>query len=176
LIATATRSPSKLTAKGEFPRELACALGTIEIELPPLTERLEDLPSLAQLLVEEANSIGDKQISSITSEALDLLAAHTWPGNLDELAAVVTEAHARATGTQITLRDLPQRIHWTQEATRGKHVEDAIHLEEFLARAERELIERALARAKGNKTRAAKLLGMTRPRFYRRLVQLKLIE
>ena len=175
-IATASGSLQPLVAKAEFREDLACTLAEVEIHLPPLADRLDDLPLLAQLFLEEINATGGKQLSSLTTATLDLLAAHTWPGNLDELASVVAEAHGRATGPQIMPRDLPQRIQYWQEATRGRRADEAIDLEDFLGRVETELIARALARARGNKTRAAKLLGMTRPRFYRRLVQLKLLE
>jgi transcriptional regulator with PAS, ATPase and Fis domain len=135
------------------------------------------LPVLAQLFLEDVNAQVEKQVHSLAPESLDMLSAYAWPGNLDELHAVIAEAHSRSTGIQITPRDLPETIRRSQEAAaRVRRAEDSIDLEEFLVRVERELIERALSRAKGNKARAAKLLGMTRPKLYRRLVQLKLIE
>jgi DNA-binding NtrC family response regulator len=177
LLATSARRLDALAAKGEFRADLACVLATLEIELPTLAERLEDLPMLVQLFLEEQNARGGKQIGSVTPEALDRLLTCAWPGNLDELAAVVAETHENAMGPTITPRDLPKRIGLALEAApRSKQPDKAVDLEEFLARVERELIERALSRAKGNKTRAAKLLGMTRPKLYRRLVQLGLAE
>jgi DNA-binding NtrC family response regulator len=155
---------------------LAYALSTITIHLPTLRDRLEDLPLLAQVFLEDLNAAGGKQVGTFASETLDLLAAYRWPGNLDELAAVVAEAHEQATGPLVMPADLPKRIGLaTETLPRSKRTDESIVLEDFLARVERELIERALARAKGNKTRAAKLLGMTRPKLYRRLVQLKLV-
>lgn len=175
LIATSTKSLSNLTAEG-LRRDLACGLSSLVIELPPLRERLEDLPALAQLFLEEQNVTGGKQVGSLAEESLNLLASYSWPGNLDELEAIIAEAHAAAQGPTIRPADLPKRIRFAAEATpRSRKPEDPIVLEEFLARVEKELIERAMARAKGNKSRAAKLLGMTRPRLYRRLVQLKLV-
>jgi DNA-binding NtrC family response regulator len=142
-----------------------------------LAERREDLPLVAQLFLEEVNSQGGKQLAGFTPEALDAMHAYPWPGNLDELAATVAVAHQRAGGPQITLADLPDEIHLAAAAAaRPRKPEETIVLDEFLARVERELIQRALRRAKGNKTRAARLLGMTRPRLYRRMVQLGLEE
>lgn len=176
VVSTSSSSLDALVERREFPRELACALSTITIQLPPLTDRLDDLPLLAQVFLEEMNSGGGRQVSTFSAEALDLLAAHNWSVNLDELESVVASAHTNASGAVISPRDLPQHIHLAQEATaRAKRTAKPIDLEAFLERVERELIERALARAKGNKSHAAKLLGMTRPRFYRRLLQLKLI-
>jgi transcriptional regulator with PAS, ATPase and Fis domain len=176
IIARSNHPLEDLLAAGSFRSDLAYALSTITIHLPALRERQEDLPLLAQIFLEDLNAAGGKQVGSFASETLDLLAAYRWPGNLDELAAVIAEAHKQATGPVVMPADLPKRIGLaTETLPRSKRTDEAIVLEDFLARVERELIERALARAKGNKTRAAKLLGMTRPKLYRRLVQLKLV-
>jgi transcriptional regulator of acetoin/glycerol metabolism len=177
LIATARQPPEELFGPGKFRQDLGLVLSTISIGLPSLAERREDLPLVAQLFLEEVNSRGGKQLAGFTPEALDALHAYPWPGNLDELAAMVAVAHQRAEGPQIALADLPEEIHLAAAAAaRPRKPEETIVLDEFLARVQRELIERALRRAKGNKTRAARLLGMTRPRLYRRMVQLGLEE
>ena len=158
-----------------FRGDLAAALSTIVIELPPLAGRREDLPLLAQLFLEELNAATRRQIGGFTPAALDLLDAHAWPGNLDELAQAVAEAHRRATGREIDVADLPERLRLVGQAVaQARRPEETIVLDEYLGRVERELIRRALARAKGNKARAARLLGLTRPRLYRRMVQLGL--
>lgn len=174
-IGTSALSSEAAVAAGAVRPDLAALLGTVEIRLPALAERLDDLPLLAQALLEEANARGGKQVAGFTPEALDLLAGYPWPGNCDELAAMIAEAHAAAGGPEIGPRDLPKRIHLAADAAQAApRAIEAIQLEEFLARVERELIERALKRAKGNKSRAAKLLGLTRPRLYRRMVVLGL--
>jgi DNA-binding NtrC family response regulator len=145
------------------------------VELPPLARRLDDLPSLAQAFLEQSNRSGLKQVGGFSDEALDRLQLYPWPGNLEELSTVVFAAHEAAGGAEITARELPKEIHWAVEAiAHPPRGEEAIVLEEFLARVELELITRALRRAKGNKSKAAKLLGLTRPRLYRRLLQLGL--
>jgi len=176
-IATSGQSLGDLARRGQYREDLASVLSTIVIELPPLAERRRDLPMLAQLFLEDANSRGTKQVAGFSSEALDRLDGYPWPGNVDELAHMVAEAHQRAEGVQIRVGDLPERIRLAADAAaHPPRQEERIVLDEFLGRIERELIRRALARAKGNKTKAAKLLGMTRPRLYRRLVQLGLEE
>ena len=175
LMATAAEPLLDLARRGAFHAGLAALLSTITIELPPLARRRDDLPLLAQLFLEERNAAGSRQIGGFSQAALDRLDAYGWPGNLDELSEVVAEAHQRATGLQIDVRDLPERLHLAaQAAAQPRRTEENIVLDEYLGRVERELIRRALARAKGNKAKAARLLGVTRPRLYRRMVQLGL--
>ena len=177
LIATARRGLEELAGEGAYRADLAALLSTIVIELPPLAQRRADLPLLAQRFLEDINARGAKQLAGFTSEAMDLLAAYGWPGNADELAMAVAEAHRRAEGPYVGPNDLPERIHWAADAAaHPRRVETTIVLDEFLRRVERELLCRALGRARGNKSKAAKLLGMTRPRLYRRMVQLGLVE
>src|SRR5690606_34972716 len=134
-----------------------------------------DLPLLAQAMVEEFNAAGRKQLSGIRSEALERLAQYPWPGDLEQLHSVVHEACAAAVGPQVTLADLPRWM-WAVEgaALRPRRVDESIELDTFLAEIERELLQRALARSRGNKSKAAKLLGISRPRLLRRMEQLGL--
>lgn len=175
VISTSSAPLMDLAGGGAMREDLAALLSTLVIALPPLAQRREDLPLLAQAFVEEINARGGKQLRGFSSEALDRLDAYPWPGNLDELAQVAAEAHQRAEGPEIAAADLPKRIRLAAEAeARPRRVEETIVLDEFLARVERELVRRALAHSKGNKAKAARLLGVTRPRLYRRMVQLGL--
>jgi DNA-binding NtrC family response regulator len=175
LMATARAPLADLVRHGEFRADLACLLSTVVIELPPLVERRDDIPLLAQAFLEELNARGGKQVSGFTPETLDRLDAHPWHGNLDELARVVAEAHGRCETPQITPADLPQRLHLAADATaHPRRKEEPIALGQLLAEIESEVILRALKRSKGNKAKAARLLGMTRPRLYRRIIQLGL--
>jgi DNA-binding NtrC family response regulator len=175
LIATAGQSLVDLARRGKHGHDLAAVLSTIVIELPPLVERREDIPLLAQLFLEEVNSRSTKQLAGFSPDALDRLDAYPWPGNVDELAQMVAEAHAQAERVQIQAIDLPERIHLAASAAaHPRRPEQTIVLDDFLAGIERELIVRALRQAKGNKAKAARLLGITRPRLYRRVVQLGL--
>lgn len=177
VIATSAIPLVEAARRGEFRDDLAAALSTLTVELPPLTERLVDLPLLAQRFLEMHNAAGAKQLRGWSPEALDRLALHAWPGNVAELVEVARQAHAAAEGVEIISADLPPRLHRAADAAAlPRRAAEPIHLEDFLAGVEKELIQRALAQSRGNKTRAARLLGMTRPRFYRRLVQLGLEE
>ncbi|MEI8372140.1 MAG: helix-turn-helix domain-containing protein [Planctomycetota bacterium] len=177
LISTATTPLVDLPPRGLFREDLAAMLSTITIELPSLAKRRDDLPLLAQALLEEQNARGSRQLGGFTPDALDRLCAYSWPGNVAELAQVVAESHARASGTLVTRDELPERLRLAAEAAaRPRRKEEPIQLDEFIAHIERELIRRALVRSKGNKTKAAKLLGLNRPRLYRKMVQLGLEE
>lgn len=178
ILGTSTAPLEPLSARGEFRPDIAAALSTLAIEVPALVERWADLPLLAQALVEQANADGDKQLAGVAPEVLDRLALYAWPGNVGQLAEVLIEAHRTAQGPLVQVRDLPR---WFRLATESQpatppRAEPPIVLDDFLRRVERELIERALRQAKGNKSRAAKLLGTTRPRLYRRMLQVGLVS
>lgn len=174
-LATALEPLETLVEGGGFSADLAHALSTLVIELPSLAARRDDIPLLAQMLLEDFNAQGGKQLRGFTPEALDRLAAYDWPGQMDELAAAVREACAAAEGFEINDSDLPKRLHLAAEAARVPRKQpEVISLENFLAGVETELIQRALREAKGNKSKAARLLGLTRPKLYRRMVQLGL--
>ncbi len=173
IVATSIAPLDELAARKQFRADFGLRLSTVVIHLPPLSQRREDIPLLAQAFLEEQNARGAKQLRGFSPEALDQLAAYPWPGNIDELAATVHEAHSTAEGHQVAPADLPQRIFLAAAARRMPRREpQPIDLETFLAQIERELIERALRLANGNKTKAARLLNLTRPRLYRRMVQL----
>jgi DNA-binding NtrC family response regulator len=155
---------------------LADAISTITVRIPPLVERLEDLPVLTQYFLESCNRGSDQQIGSVRREALDLLALYRWPGELGELRTVISAAHRACRSHEIGPSDLPTIIHHAAHAAaRSPRRTERIVLDELLVAIEKEAIVRALSQAGGNKTEAAELLGMTRPRLYRRLVQLGLV-
>jgi DNA-binding NtrC family response regulator len=175
-LATTGGSLSRLVRTGKFNSDLACALSTLVITLPPLAKRSADVPLLAQFFLEEANADGGKQLSGFSTEALDRLCAYAWPRNVTELAEVVRQAHAAAAGPRVQLADLPPVVHHAAVAqARPRRAAAPIRLDEFLERIEKELLERALVQARGNKTKAAQLLGIHRTRLIRRLVQLGLV-
>jgi DNA-binding NtrC family response regulator len=171
-IATAEAPLLRLAAEGKFHGDLAHLLSTLVIELPPLAERAEDVPLLAQQLLEQTNAKGGRQLAGFTPEALDLLAAYHWPGDVDELAEVVRAARENSAAGLIGVAELPQRLHLAAQAAAYPQKEaETIVLDTLLAEIETELIRRALEQAKGNKSRAAELLGVTRARLHRRLAQ-----
>ncbi len=177
-ISTATRSLHRLAARGRFRQDLAFALSTFTLTVPPLSKRLEDVPLLAQYFLEQHNGRGGVlQHSGFAQDALELLLLYPWPGNVDELSETVKQACTAAKGTVIGADDLPERLHHGREALLHQSpAEPSIKLGEFLAEVEKELLQRALRKSGGNKSKAAELLGLNRARLIRRLVQLGLMQ
>ncbi len=146
-------------------------LSTLVIELPTLADRAEDIPYLVQAILEQGNAANDAQFSGFDSTALEFLQQYAWPGQLDELIDVTDAARLQATPPEIGGDDLPAhiRIAVRAQSDEANHRSPSIDLDHFLAEIESELIERALVEADGNKSRAARLLGISRARLLRRL-------
>jgi transcriptional regulator with PAS, ATPase and Fis domain len=169
-VATARRSLIDLAAEDRFRQDLAFSLSTLEIDLPPLSQRRDDIRLLAQYFLERCNAGGGKQLSGFATDAVECLLAYAWPGNLQELADCVSGACHRAGGSRVTAEDLPERLAFAaQAAARPAKGPVSIQLDQFLEEVEQELLRRAMQRAKGNKAKVARLLGITRSRVIRRL-------
>jgi DNA-binding NtrC family response regulator len=149
-------------AEGRFREDLLYRLNTVEIHLPPLRERREDVPLLAQHFLTRIAARYDKRLSGFDREALQALHAYAWPGNVRELEHVVERGVLMAAGATIRSEDLGLR----------PRAHDDARLDELtLDEAERHLIQQALARHQGNVSRAAEALGLSRSALYRRLQQ-----
>lgn len=171
ILSTSEESLLTLARRGQFREDLAFRLSTLEIALPPLCDRPEDIPYLAQAVLEELNVTSDRQLQSISSDAIDRLQQHEWPGNIDELHEMLTAAHEVATGFTLNLTDFPMAVsHAPRKVTEAKEP-DSIDLDTALETYERQIIERTLKAAKGNKTQAANMLSISRARLHRRIEQ-----
>ena len=169
-IATSQQCLLTMAEEGTFNKRLALALSTLVIDLPPLSDRGEDIGLLAQAILEDFNAEGNHQLGGFSQQAMDLLLAHTWNEQVDELVEVVRSGCQHADSHMVRETDLPDYLHQTILAeSRQPKVSQEINLDEFLANVESELIGRALVESRGNKTRAAQLLGITRARLHRRL-------
>ena len=144
-------------------------LTALQITLPPLAERTDDLRPLAQHFAEGENRGRASQISGLSEEVLQVFVEYRWPGNVDELRAVVIAAAAECDDTMIRLNHLPFRFRTGLDAQQLGPPPESEPLDAMLARIEREHLETALRQAGNNKTQAARLLGLTRASFYRRL-------
>ena len=149
-------------AQGKFRQDLLFRLNTVEVRLPPLRDRLEDIPVLAEHFLKVHRERYRRPILGFTSEALDALRHHLWPGNVRELDHVIERAVLMSSGNMVTAFDLA--LEATPDARMSARLEE-MSLED----AERLLIKKALARFEGNANRAAEALGLSRSALYRRL-------
>ncbi|HET7025377.1 MAG TPA: sigma-54 dependent transcriptional regulator [Gemmatimonadales bacterium] len=147
-------------AAGRFREDLLFRVDTIEIHLPPLRERREDIPTLAAWFLREHAARYGKTVTGFQADAMRALLEYTWPGNVRELSHAVERAVLLAEGGTVRTTDLNLRA----PGDGGTRMED-LSLEEV----ERLLIQKALARFDGNVTAAARALGLSRSALYRRL-------
>jgi len=147
-------------AAGRFRQDLLFRLNTVEISLPPLRERREDVAPLAAHFLRQHAQRYRKSVNGLEPSALQILEEHGWPGNIRELDHAIERAVLMAQGQQVKAADL---------GLRGGG-ENAPRLEEMsLEEVERHLIKKTLARCDGNAMKAADALGLSRSAFYRRL-------
>jgi DNA-binding NtrC family response regulator len=148
---------------GRFRMDLYYRLHVVRLEIPPLRERIEDVPLLVQhFLDKHARSV------VIAEDALERLMCHDWPGNVRELENVIESALALARGSRLRASDLPIGRSRGAAPTRGGEPAPAgipLSLDAY----ERSALERALREAGGNATDAARRLGIGRSTFYRKL-------
>jgi DNA-binding NtrC family response regulator len=162
---------------GRMLEELACALGALVIEVPPLRERLADLPLLVGRLLPRACAGRETPITSLSADAWALLRSYSWPGNLRELYNVLRIACAHARGEQLRASDFPTELRRAvYREPPPPPVDKSLPLEHLLEEAERRLIQLALQRVGGRKARAARLLGIPRPRLWRRMNKLGIAD
>jgi len=148
-------------AAGNFREDLLFRLNTVEIHIPPLRERLEDIPALASHFLSKYATRYNKKIDGFSPEALEKLTGYSWPGNVRELE------HTIERGVIMCREDLIQAQHLglqTSNRTLGPDISE-MSLEEV----ESLLVGKALARCSGNVSQAAEVLGLSRGTFYRRM-------
>jgi DNA-binding NtrC family response regulator len=160
IISATNANLTEEVAAGRFRQDLLFRLNTIEISLPPLRDRREDIMALATNFLRGHGQRYRKEIVGFDETARDRLLLHSYPGNVRELDHVVERAVLMSQGRQIKSTDLG--------LTSGR--DDSTRLEDMsLEEVEAFLIKKALARADGNARRAAEALGLSRSAFYRRL-------
>lgn len=172
LIAATNRDLLSLVREGKFREDLYYRLNVVQIRVPSLRERKEDIPLLANAFLKEVSERDGKAFRPLSPEAMECLLAYDWPGNVRELKGAVDSGVTLSTGSQITVRDLPLTVcRRTESLTlRAPIAEDQMNLHNN----ERRLIMRAVEECGGNRTEAAKKLGISRRTLHRRLKELHL--
>ncbi|MDA0322708.1 MAG: sigma-54 dependent transcriptional regulator [Verrucomicrobia bacterium] len=173
LIAATNAELWERVESGSFREDLYFRLNVVDISLPPLREREGDVPLLCKLFLQEFSQANGKDISDISADALQLLSAYAWPGNVRELRNVIEKMVILTRGNRLTVRDVPAAVRdgIARGATRrpGRTATRAAVSAARLDDAEREMIEEALEENKGNKTKAAQQLGISRRTLHRKL-------
>jgi transcriptional regulator with PAS, ATPase and Fis domain len=171
-VIAATNQPlEKLVEEKRFREDLFYRLQVIPIHSPPLRERREDIPLLAEHFLRKFNQEMGKSVVKISEEALRLLVAHSWPGNVRELENAIERAVALETTEAVLKERLPETIRGgSRPEGPALELQPGFSLDQHLLEIEREMLRRALSKAGGDRGNAAELLGIT-PRSLRYLIQ-----
>ena len=176
VIAATNRDLHAAMQRGEFREDLYYRLGVFEIELPPLRERAEDVLELADMFLQEIGETVGRPAAGFERDARRDLLAYPWPGNVRELRNAIERAVILADGGLIRSEHLPvnatRKTPSPSEAANTPLPAGGVNLDAL----ERSLVVKALAQARHNKTRAAKLLGLTRAQLYSRIEKYGLSE
>jgi DNA-binding NtrC family response regulator len=172
LIAATNRDLARLVSEKKFREDLYYRLNVVQIRVPPLRERKEDIPLLANAFLKEISQRDNKTFRPLSPEAMDALLRYDWPGNIRELKGAIDSGVTLAIGPQITLQDLPLTI--SEARFSGSTGLDEKAGQMNLHSNEMRLILRALEETRGNRTEAAKKLGISRRTLHRRLKELNL--
>ena len=167
LIAATNKTLEELVQAGKFREDLFFRLRVVEIQLPPLRERAGDIPLLAQRFLREFARENGKPVNEFTADALEWLMHYSWPGNVRELRAAIEHAVVLCRGEKISARDLPAPVRAAGSA--GSLGPSPARNDLTVKEAEKQLIIRALKETAGNRTLAAKKIGMSRRTFHRKL-------
>ena len=168
VVAATNKDLEAMVKAGTFREDLYFRLKIVELYLPPLRDRMEDVPLLAKGFLREFAKENAKSVADFTADALEMLLNHRWPGNVRELRSAIESAVVMCRGERIASRDLPRTVRSELAPTTDPG--------RFLAKndltvkeAEKQLIIRALKETNGNRTLAAKKIGMPRRTFHRKL-------
>ncbi|HYL58313.1 MAG TPA: sigma-54 dependent transcriptional regulator [Candidatus Acidoferrales bacterium] len=166
VLAASNRDVDQAVRDGTLRADLYYRLKVFTIELPPLRDRVEDLPALAQMFVQHYAALNHREVAGLDEECLSALKAHPWPGNVRQLRNVIERAVIVAEGRTIRKRDLPEEFRATQS---GDAASISVRLGTSLEEVEKELITRTIEFTGGNKTRAAEILGVSAKTLYNKL-------
>ena len=160
VIGATHRDLAGMVKVGSFREDLFYRLNVIAIRVPPLRERREDIPALAEGFLAYYAERNGRKLGGIAREAMDLLVRHSYPGNVRELENAIERAVVMARGSVLDAADLPEAISGKGEGRKMSSLPSAGSLPDRLETMEREAIQEAMEQAGGVQSRAARLLGM----------------
>jgi DNA-binding NtrC family response regulator len=166
VLAASNRDVEQAVRDGALRADLFYRLNVFTIQLPPLRDRVEDLPALAQMFVQHYAALNHREVAGLDEECLNALKAHPWPGNVRQLRNVIERAVIVSEARTIRKRDLPEEFRATSSSDGGNI---SIRLGSSLEEVEKELISKTIDFTGGNKTRAAEILGVSAKTLYNKL-------
>jgi len=172
LIAATNRDLRAALEEGTFREDLYYRLNVVPIDIAPLRERREDIPDLVNLFVSRFATDSSKPIEGITPEAMQILVNYHWPGNVRELQNIVERACALAKGNRLEAADIHLDTRPSKGGNGGGFLPEGMTLEQW----EDEMVQEALRRANGNKSQAARLLGLSRNALRYRLSKIGIAD
>ena len=172
LIAATNRDLREALEQGTFREDLYYRLNVVPIDIAPLRQRKEDIPDLVNLFISRFAGDSGKQVKSISPEAMQILVNYHWPGNVRELQNIIERACALANGTVIKPEDIHLDVRPAKAANTSGFLPEGMTLEHW----EDEMIREALRRANGNKSQAARLLGLSRNALRYRLSKIGIAD
>jgi DNA-binding NtrC family response regulator len=191
VIAATNKSLARLVEDGKFREDLYFRLNVVNIHLPSLRERPDDIPLLARAFLKDLAKENKKEVREISQDAMDLLTAYSWPGNVRELRTAIEHGVVMSSGSKLTLRHLPaslrsaplvlpgSRSSHDAPAPAGKKSavsSGALPADLNLQEMENVFVREALRRTGENRSAAAKLLGISRRTLHRKLHELGLVD
>jgi len=165
VLASTNRNLLEMVREGRFREDLYYRLHVIQLTMPPLRERLEDVPLLAQHFLARSTKRNQKDVRSIHREAMDVLMTHDWPGNVRELENTIEHAVVLCRGDAIRVEDLPDLVAAERQEIQYMTIQLGTPLNEI----EQQVIQQTLRLTRGNKRLAAQLLGIATRTIYRKL-------
>jgi len=165
VLAASNRSLERALKEGKLREDLYYRLNVFSLELPPLRERIEDVPLLVDHFIAQFSEQNQKKILGVDHDSLDALRSHPWPGNVRQLRNVIERASIVSHGPLIGSADLPPEF----KPAGQQDLTFQVRLGTSVDEVERELIYRTIEFAGGNKTRAAEILGVSLKTLYNRL-------
>jgi transcriptional regulator with PAS, ATPase and Fis domain len=173
LIAATNRDLREALEQGTFREDLYYRLNVVPIDIAPLRQRKEDIPDLVNLFISRFAGDSGKPVKSISPEAMQILVSYHWPGNVRELQNIIERACALAKGTVLEASDIHLDVRPAKAANgAGGFLPEGMTLEHW----EDEMIREALRRANGNKSQAARLLGLSRNALRYRLSKIGIAD
>ncbi len=169
VIAATSANPANAVADGSLRKDLFYRLSVVHIEVPPLRERKEDIPFLVEHFISQFNRQSTREVRGVAKEVWPLLLRYDWPGNVRELQNAVESAFAIGSASQLEADNLPNIVRGEAIEIQDNTDRADMPLDEVLATVERRAILLALRRAGGQRSKAARTIGISRSRLYRRM-------